>query len=471
MGTYKRPLGRSIAFGCILFTVILCLALSVLNYRNLRNALYARYRSQITDILRYVDSRIDDADLVRCIETGEESETYRETLLFMDDIINSFSIHYLYSIKPLNRNETGNVMSVLSAEDYYNRYVDTEGNLYLGWISEDEFDVPTVEQFFDVMEQDGIVFFVEETAWSTDYTGALALRDESGEAYAVLAVDVDVTAMQRELWADALNNTIVIAFLGLLYTVAFLLWTRKNITEPVQQLEKGVVDFAGRSHGQRDVEALAFHAPVITTSNEVASLSRAITQMTEDMRDYVSEIITAEQHSHDMERLADAMSELATVDPLTGLGNLTACMREEETINRAIAETPDQVAFGLAMIDLNFLKYINDNFGHEKGDEALRSLGMVAAKVFEHSPVFRIGGDEFIVILRGQDYQNAEMLKNRFLSLMSWELSDEPWKTISAAIGVSRFDPRTDRCMDDVLKRADLSMYEVKKEMRAMRKS
>lgn len=59
MRTYKKPLGRSIAFGCILFTAILCLTLSVLNYYNQRDALYRRYESHITDILRFVENNID----------------------------------------------------------------------------------------------------------------------------------------------------------------------------------------------------------------------------------------------------------------------------------------------------------------------------------------------------------------------------------------------------------------------------
>ena len=57
--------------------------------------------------------------------------------------------------------------------------------------------------------------------------------------------------------------------LGLLFTVAFLTWAKHNVTEPIQQLEKGVIDFAARSHGQHDLEALKFEAPVIRVDNEV----------------------------------------------------------------------------------------------------------------------------------------------------------------------------------------------------------
>ena len=466
--SYKKPLGRSIAIGCILFTAILCLALIVLNYYSQRDSLYEHYESEITDLLHYVERHVDGDDLRRCVETLEESEKYRETLRFMDQIMNEFSIHYLYAVKPLNLDGTANVMSVLSAEDDYNRYEDTEGNLYLGWISDDEFDAETVQTFFDIMEQDDVSFFVEVTEWSTDYTGALALRDSKGEAYAVLCVDVDITTLRDELRSQALRNAAVIVCLGVLYTISFLLWTKANITEPVMLLEQGVVDYAGRSHGQRDVEALKFEAPDIKTDNEVESLSRAITQMTENMQDYVSEILSAEEKSRNMKQLADKMSELAIIDSLTGVRNKTAYNREAEKLQQELMESPD-LRVGVAMIDLNFLKRINDNFGHEKGDIALKTLTGITCNVFRHSPVFRVGGDEFIVILRGQDLENIDALRADFLSQVSEVYTPEPWKQISAAIGVAFYDRERDSGIEDALKRADQEMYEMKKAMKALR--
>lgn len=469
MRTYKKPLGRSIAAGCILFTAILCLTLSILNYYNQKRSMYSRYRSNITDILKYVDSYIDDDDLIQCIETQQESETYKQTLLIMDDIMNEFSIHYLYIIKPLNTNETGNMMSVMSAEDDYNRYVDTEGNLYLGWVSDDEFDAQTAELFFDVMKQEDIVFFVEQTEWSTDYTGALPLKDGNGEGYAVLCVDLDITTLQRELWDQALKNAAVIVLLGIAYTVMFLLWTKTNITGPVMLLEEGVVDYAGRSHGQHDVNALKFEAPPINTENEVESLAKAITKMTEDMQNYVLEILAVEQKTRDLKKYADAMSELAVVDSLTGVRNKTAFIREIAKLDDLIAEDVS-LPFGMAMVDLNYLKVINDTYGHEKGDDALRMITQIVCTVFRHSPVFRIGGDEFAVILRGHDYQHIDDLQVDFSARVSQGyMETEPWSHVSAAIGVALYDADSDECVDDVLRRADKAMYAQKMAMKATR--
>lgn len=466
----KRPLRRSIACGCFLFIAVLCLALSVLNYFDQRASLYARYQFYITDLLRYMDRRIDDADMIRCIETGEESQTYRQTLRFADEIMNTHKIHYLYIEKPLNLNETENVMCVLSAEDDYNRYLDSEGNLYLGWIADDEYSTESVKRLFEIMEQDEIVFYENKTTWGYDYTGSLPLKDAAGKSYAVLSVDVDITEIYSELLTHLLKNFVLIVCMGLLLTVSFLGWTRHNVTEPIQQLEKSVVDYAARSHGQRNVEAFKFEAPEIRSNNEVRALSEAITQMTEDMQGYVSEFLSAVEKAKSMRELADQMSELAVADTLTGIRNKNAFALEIGKLERELQDDRG-LHFALGMVDMNYLKRINDTYGHEKGDDALRCTSRLLCKVFSHSQVFRVGGDEFAVILRAYDYQHAESLQNQFMSQITPDpfAKEEPWNHVSASIGIAFYDPSTDSTVDEVLKRADQIMYEQKKKMKAIR--
>ncbi|MBE5845745.1 MAG: GGDEF domain-containing protein [Butyrivibrio sp.] len=473
--TFKKPLNKSVAKVCIIYTVLLCVSLCVLNYFMQRNALYKRYEQYISDILYYVDHHIDDEDLFNCIETNTESEKYKQTLLFMDQIMNDFSIHYLYCLQPINLNETGNVKVILSAEDDYNRYVDTEGNLYLGWVSDDEYDLATVKKFYQIMDKEEITFFIEKTEWSTDYTGALPLRTEEGIPYAILCVDVDVTTLYNEILAKALQNAIVIILFGAAFTTIFLFWTTQNIINPVQLLEKGVAEFVQKSHGTRDIENLKFDEPDIHTDNEVESLSHAVTQMTEDMQDYVTDILHAEQEAATVKQREAQMRTLANSDALTGIRNKTAYDKELEKLAIELDFNEDYI-FGIGMIDLNFLKKINDTYGHSKGDAAIKRLSGIVCTVFAHSPVFRIGGDEFAVVLRGQDYENRDQLKDLFIEMTSGyeDKSDtvylDPWDQISAAIGIASYDKTIDRTVEDVFKRADNAMYEMKKAMKAERK-
>lgn len=467
MRTHKRPLNRSITIGCICFIVLLCVLLSIANLTIYRRYVFADYQDYIRDILDYTMTEIDGDDLRVCIETGERSETFDKTLLFMDHIMDHFhDVHYFYAVLPLNTNPTGNVMSVLSAERYQDRYIDTEGNLYLGWISDDEYDSETAAQLFDIMHGDEIVFFEEKTEWGTDYTGSVAIKDSDGNGIAVLAVDIDISFINTMILEYAVTNIVIITAAGVIFILIFLFWSRRNITRPILQLEQSAVGFADHSHGQRSIDALSFDAPPMKKDNEIKALSDAVVKMTCDMRDYVTDIIRAEQ-------TAANMRELANRDALTGIRNKTAYDNEIQHLLCLIES--GETRFGLAMIDLNYLKKINDTYGHDKGNIAIQRLCRLVCTVFSHSAVFRIGGDEFAVILRGEDYDNYDRLLGIFngeLAKMDADGNLKPWEKVSAAIGAAFYDESLDKGgIDSLFKRADQKMYECKKAMKAVRKS
>ena len=453
MTKHRRPLNRSITIGCVIFLLLLSVILSITNLTLHRNFVYQDYQTYITDILNYTKSNIDGDDLEECIKTETESEKYKKTLLFMDGLINNYhDIHYFYAILPLNTNETGNVMSVLSAERYEDRYENTEGNLYLGWISEDEFDVNTVKIFFEAMNSDKTIFFEEKTEWGTDYTGAIPIKNSKGESIAVLAVDIDISFINQSIWEYAGVNIGVISLLGIIFIIIFLVWSRHNITKPIRLLEESAVSFVDHSSGQRDLDALEFHAPEFKADNEIKSLSNAVIKMTKDMQEYVTEIISAEE-------LAANMQELASHDALTGVRNKAAYDAEIKSIT--------DTKVGIAIIDLNNLKAINDKYGHDKGDIAIKNLSEMVCDIFVHSPVFRIGGDEFAIILRNHDYDYCKNLVNKLNKRFDDFQKDdtlEPWDKTSAAIGVAFFEEGDD--MESLFKRADQEMYKRKKEMK-----
>ncbi len=383
----------------------------------------------------------------------------------MDNLMDHIEdIHYLYAILPLNTEETGNVMSVFSAERYYDRYIDTEGNLYLGWISEDEFDLETVSLFFEVMNgDDNITYFEEETEWGIDYTGAVPIRDSDGNAVAVLAIDIDMTFLKTQILQHTFVNVLVITLAGFAFIILFLLWSRKNITKPIEALEQSAENFVDHSQGQRDVKALHFEAPEIHTDNEVEALSEAVVKMTEYMREYVTDVVSAEKKAANMQ-------ELANRDALTGIRNKTAYDHEMKRMEALLREGETKI--GLAMVDLNYLKKLNDTYGHEKGNLAIQKLCRMVCVTFDHSPVFRIGGDEFVIILRGSNYDDYDQLNERLQNEMKAMQADEtlqPWEKVSASIGAAFYDPAQDDGLDSVFRRADHAMYENKLAMKASR--
>ena len=67
----------------------------------------------------------------------------------------------------------------------------------------------------------------------------------------------------------------------------------------------------------------------------------------------------------------------------------------------------------MGVFDCDNLKQINDQNGHDKGDIYIRAASQLICRVFAHSPVFRIGGDEFAVVLQNEDFINREDLIRR----------------------------------------------------------
>ena len=193
-------------------------------------------------------------------------------------------------------------------------------------------------------------------------------------------------------------------------------------------------------------------------------------QMESDIDSYIDNLTrTREQLTSAMQH-ADDMHELAHMDALTGLRNRLAYDKEIGSLDKSIREGCD--AFGIGMVDLNFLKMINDSYGHDCGNIAIRMLSSVICEVFAHSPVFRIGGDEFAIVLKNNDYYNVDALVKEFntrLELIAADTEREPWERITAAFGYAIFDSNIDLCADDVFRRADKSMYERKKAMKATR--
>lgn len=116
------------------------------------------------------------------------------------------------------------------------------------------------------------------------------------------------------------------------------------------------------------------------------------------------------------------------------------------------------------MFDCDDLKLINDQYGHDKGDEYLKAASRVICRVFQHSPVFRIGGDEFSVILRNEDYQNREALVRQMEKLKAeiTAATEHKWELVRMSMGIAVYDPQSDRTVNDVARRADEIMYENK---------
>ena len=152
----------------------------------------------------------------------------------------------------------------------------------------------------------------------------------------------------------------------------------------------------------------------------------------------------------------------ANIDALTGVKNKHAYADAEANLDRRIREN-QPVAFAVTVCDVNGLKKINDELGHQAGDRFIRNACMIVCKVFAHSPVFRIGGDEFAVISQGADYENIDRLLDQ---IAEHNKKNADAAGVVIACGMSKFN--NDNNVAAVFGRADALMYENKKKLKGL---
>ena len=151
-----------------------------------------------------------------------------------------------------------------------------------------------------------------------------------------------------------------------------------------------------------------------------------------------------------------AARRMADIDPLTGANNKNAYIQWEKKINAAI-EKGEQEPFAVAFFDINDLKKVNDLYGHKEGDACIRAACEKICAVFNRSPVFRVGGDEFIAILSGEDYRVRKELMNQINAIPSDRSKIRLGETVSA--GMAEYDKDKHHSLLQVAEEADKAMY------------
>lgn len=160
----------------------------------------------------------------------------------------------------------------------------------------------------------------------------------------------------------------------------------------------------------------------------------------------------------------DKAREVAYKDSLTGVKSKHAYVEEEQAISEQIY-SGEAGEFAVVVCDVNGLKHINDTLGHKAGDAYIRSACEMICEYYKHSPVFRIGGDEFAIILRGQDYEYRHEILEAINRQIEQHLNTG---NVVASLGMADFDPETDNTFHAVFSRADGLMYERKQELKRM---
>ena len=288
-------------------------------------------------------------------------------------------------------------------------------------------------------------------------TAGVPVYNDAHEVICYAMVDISMEAIRSE--QRSFTTTLTAVLLGLTFIICALsiLIINRFLIDPINMLSSTASHYQAGKNSTEEIDSLH-----IKTEDEIQSLYMSIKTMMHDINVYFDNLMSTTHELTETKIKADKMDELAHRDPLTGVGSKLAYDQKAAELTESIRK--GNARFGIVMVDMNYLKKLNDTYGHERGNDAIRTTGRVLCDVFKHSPVYRIGGDEFVVVIEGRDYDDNLDLTNRF----NWEverLQGQPWEKISAAIGYALYEDES--TVDEVFRKADHKMYENKQMMKA----
>ena len=245
----------------------------------------------------------------------------------------------------------------------------------------------------------------------------------------------DIRQIRYEI---AFEILFVVLILSAFFTIIAIIVVKK-IVAPLKKLADASVKL---SNGDYNVEF------VNSNVSEIELLNTAFENMA--------------THLHEREK---ELRFSANRDSLTGLRNTTSYKKWIAEFDKEIADKTAN--FGVVIFDLNQLKKTNDTYGHDVGDKLIVTAAKLISDIFKKSPVFRIGGDEFLAVLRHRDLEDCEKLFAQFdVECAKARIKGNGEKTISIARGFALFESDKDFCFNDVFKRADNAMYENKRKIK-----
>ena len=158
----------------------------------------------------------------------------------------------------------------------------------------------------------------------------------------------------------------------------------------------------------------------------------------------------------------EILREMAVKDMLTGCYNRNA-------YNEVADELTNLEGVQVIGFDLNNLKKCNDTMGHMAGDQYIRDAAHVICAIFEDfGKVYRIGGDEFCILTKGVSLERFEKKKKKLREAIEAYRREHTDYEFGIACGFATYDKKLDQNLEELRHRADLSMYENKKEIKAV---
>ncbi len=250
----------------------------------------------------------------------------------------------------------------------------------------------------------------------------------------VVAVSEEQLFNSQNLMIMQLLAMFIIALIVAFFIVNFL---AEKIVTPIETINAAASYIA---HGELNTKI------PVNTDDELGMLAQSILKIESALKGYITHI-----------------RALAYTDSMTECQNKTSYNNKIQQLKRRIEEK--MVDFTVYLFDINGLKHLNDSLGHEAGDELIKSSAGLIKMIFKEEKIFRIGGDEFVVITEDANERNIENIIGSFREIQE-DFNSESHRNFSVyvSVGASCFKPESDQTYEDVFNRADAAMYKNKQD-------
>lgn len=285
-----------------------------------------------------------------------------------------------------------------------------------------------------------------------------SITDSDNGLKGCICIDFDLNALRKFDANFMLLLFVFILTVVVLIIVGMLHIMDRRVLSPIEKMYLCLKDFKYTDNHDRALNLCKLQNLDINAGKEIQSLYVELLRATSESYAYMEEYKLA------TERLG-VTNEMAYYDSLTGLYNKNSYNAKIKELQNRIENEP---AFELAviMIDVDNLKYVNDTFGHRFGDDYIKGCCTIINKCAA-APTYRIGGDEFVVLLEDKLFTLREAIYEDLQAEFNHAFTRDvqPYEKYSASIGMSIALP-TDTAIKDVITRADAEMYDAKAKFR-----
>ena len=436
--------------------IILLILLAIVTYNKLSDFTGNQYEQLAKGATSLMYDVINKDKIDYYISENYSSEEYRDILKYFHKIRDSYGITYMYVYRFYIDDEgvaKGEVIFDLDEE-----YSDTPPQESIDWIGDSYIvDVPFSNHMEDIItgdESKSLWYEVNVEGGLISYLRPMA--DEDGNYLCSLCIDYNTSEIRKRNLSFIISVFLITFVVHIIIMMIVIRLLHNIVIKPMDKITNCISNLSyDEGHifdNINELEQLDIH-----TGNQIDNLYNSLVTSMKESAYYLSNYNRAKDEIKEI-------NEIVSKDALTGVRSKSAYNSDTISINKEI-KRDEIVNFAVVMIDMNNLKYINDTYGHEIGNNYIIGCCRLICNAFKRSPVYRIGGDEFVAILRGDNYlirgDLVEELKREFEDSYSNENQQE-YNRFSASIGISDYIRGEDKHFEDVFNRADNDMYEQK---------